>query len=119
MATIRREDSFTASETKDNLISGSKFEFPETNVVVRIFAVCDNTEFTAGARLEMDATAGNVIAADAVSVSVFTDDLGPNRNEHLITRFVARAGQRIQIKARETAGFVQNLRTLIDIDEIV
>ncbi|GAI95597.1 unnamed protein product [marine sediment metagenome] len=115
MATLRLANTVVASTTEDNIIAGSKFEFPERNVVVRVYAVAD---LTGANETVMDCTFGNVIAADSVVLPKFTDSLGPNRNEHMITRFVARAGQRIQIKLRETLGVNSLIRTLIDIDEI-
>ena len=115
MATIRKSWAGTASTTLENLIAGSKFEFPERNYAVRIFAVIDAT----GVNQElMDVTAGTQIIADAVELPKYTDGQGPNRNEHLITRFTARAGRRIQIKLRETVGLAAPTRVLIDIDEI-
>lgn len=119
MATLRIVTAIGASATVDNILAGSKFEFPEQAVVVRIYSVVDLTDVAAGSVVQMDATKGNVLCGDDVNVGAFTDNLGPNRNEHLITRFVAAPGQRIQIKLRETGANAADVRTLIDFDEIV
>jgi hypothetical protein len=118
MATITDVQQVGASATVENIIAGSKYEFPEVAVVVTIWGVVDLTDYAAGARVLMDATAGNSINADGAVYFAHTDNLGPLKSEHLMTRFVARAGQRIQLRVRETSGNAADIRTIIEINEI-
>lgn len=119
MATITDVREVGASATVENLIAGSKYEFPEVPVMVTVWGVVDLTDFLAGGRVLMDATAGNSINADGAVYFAHVDGLGPLGADHKMTQFVARAGQRIQLRVRETAGTASDIRTKIEINELV
>jgi len=119
MATITDARTMTASTTVENIIAGSKYEFPEVPVMVSVWGCADVTEYTLGGRVLLDATAGNSINADGALYFAHTDELGPLKSEHKITSFVARAGQRIQLRLRETGAQNTPVRTIIEINELV
>ena len=119
MATITDVREVGASATVENIIAGSKYEFPEVPVMVTVWGVCDLTDYAAGGRVLLDATAGNSINADGAVYFAHTDNLGPLKSEHKLTSFVARAGQRIQLRQRETSGNATDVRTIVEINELV
>lgn len=114
MSTVRLDWAGTLSTTNTNLLAGSKFEFLSRPSVVRVYAVADDSTGS----VEMDFTLGNVVVGDDLVLPLFTANQGPLRSEHLLTRAVGRAGDRIQIRLREVAGTTSPTRVLVDIDEI-
>lgn len=118
MATITDAQQIGASATITNLLEGSKFEFPEVPVMVTVWGVCDLTDYAAGSRVLLDATAGNQINADGSLYWAHTDNLGPLKSDHKLTQFVARAGQRIQLRLRETGANAADIRTIVEINEL-
>lgn len=114
MSNVRLDWAGTASTTNTNLLTGSKFEFLSRPSVVKVYACGD----TATGSVEMDFTLGNVVVGDDLVVPLRVATLGPLRSEDLLTRAIGRAGDRIQIRLRETAGTTTPTRVLVDIDEV-
>ena len=104
----------TASSTINNLVAGEKFEFLSRNSVIKVYACAD----TATGAVEADFSLGNVIVGDNLVIPLHTATLGPERDKHLLARAIGRAGDRIQLRMRETGAVNTPTRVLIEIDEI-
>lgn len=96
-------------------MAGSKFEFLTRPSVVSLFAAADIAGGAQGVGL-LDLTLGNVVAGDDLRIPI-TQVLGagPERNQHLVTNAVGAAGDRIQLRVRETGG-AQTLTTRLQVD---
>ena len=105
----------TAGTTNNNLASGEKFEFLSRPSVVKLYLACD----ASAGSVTADFSLGNVVVGDNLVPRYVTAGSGPNRNEHLLLRAVGRAGDRIQLRLRETGGATATpTRAMIEIDEI-
>jgi len=97
-----------------NLMTGSKFEFLPRNSVVRIYAAQD----TGTGNVDIDYTLGNVVVGDSLAPNIVAAGTGPDRNTDLLATGVGAAGDRIQLRAQETAGTNTPIRVLVEINEI-
>mgnify|MGYP000713027902 CR=1 FL=1 len=107
---IKKTQAFTASQTVENIISGSKFEFLPRNAVVKLYA-----SQTVAGEVELDFTLGNVVVGDDLDPNLETAVGAVNRNTDLIASGVGAAGDRIQIRGRETSGTTANCNIIVEI----
>lgn len=115
MSLMRLDWAGAMGTTINNLVAGEKFEFLSRNAVVKLYAAAD----TATGSVECDFSLGNVIVGDNLVVPLHTATLGPERDKHLLARAIGRAGDRIQVRLRETGGAANTpTRILVEIDEI-
>lgn len=114
MPIFKYVDTIATSAVVTNLMQGSKFEFLPRNSVVRVYAAQDN------ANVDLDFTLGNVVVGDGLAPNVTAaPGLGPDRNTDLLATGVGAAGDRIQIRAQETAGGAGTpIRVLVEINEL-
>lgn len=99
-----------------NLLTGRKQEFLSRPAVVTVFQAQDPAVGIG----ETDLTLGNVVVGEDLvpNVSLGAGE-GPLVNSDMISRGVGAAGDRIQIRVRETGGALAAVvRTLVTIDDI-
>lgn len=115
MAIFRRTLSIAAGATEVNLLAGSKFEFLSRPSAVTIWA----TQDTAIDDIEIDLTLGNVVVAEDINPNVATVAGVINRNTDGVGSGVGDAGDRIQLRARNTDGAAARVvNALVEISEI-
>jgi len=117
MPVFKFAERLAANAVNNNIMAGSKFEFLPRNGVVRVYAVQDPP---AGVEnINIDFTLGNVVIGDDLPCNfTATEAVGPDRNTDLLATGVAAAGDRIQIRAQETGGLLQDYRVLVEINEL-
>lgn len=104
-----------AGATNVNLLTGRKQEFLSRPAVVTVYQVQD-TGVGVGAT---DLTLGNVVVGEDLVPNDSAVGFGPRTNEDMISRGVGAAGDRIQIRVRETGGIaILTVRTLVTIDDL-
>ena len=87
-----------AGTTNENILTGTKWEFPARPTAVRVWAAA-----TPGANNtnEVDCAASNVIAGENLAIAnAIAADAMPQKNTDGLIDFMAMPGQRIQIRAR-------------------
>lgn len=120
---IKLTNTILAGTTNVNLLTGRKQEFLSRPAVVTVYQSQDSVS---GSVITTDLTLGNVVVGEdlvcnsnpAASAGVGT---GPRTNEDMVARGVGAAGDRIQIRVRETIGGAGDdgiIRTLVTIDDI-
>ena len=102
-----------ANTTTENVLAGTKWEFPSRPTFVQIFGADD----TATGAVEIDFSVANVIVGENVNLQTRAAGTGPLRNEDLIVAGMAMPGDRIQIRTKETGGVNTPFRLLIDFTE--
>jgi len=115
---IKLRNVILSGTTNVNLLTGRKQEFLSRPAVVTIYQVQD---IVAASALETDLSLGNVIVGEDLVPNIPGAGFGPRTNEDMIARGVGAAGDRIQIRVRETNGGVGDdgvVRTLVTIDDI-
>lgn len=114
MPIFQFNESLAAGATNVNIMTGSKFEFLPRNSVVRIYAAQDLADLG-----EMDISLGNVVIGEDLAMNQKTAGLGPDRNQDLLAQAAGMAGDRIQIRVRETGGAAATVyRVLVEIVEL-
>jgi len=111
---FKNVQSVLANAVVTNIMAGSKFEFLPRNSVIRIYAAQD----TGTGNVDLDFTLGNVVVGDSLAPNVTLAGTGPDRNTDLLATGVGAAGDRIQIRAQETAGVPTPMRVLVEINEL-
>jgi len=115
MSIMRLDWAGALGTTINNLVAGEKFEFLSRPAVVKFYLCTD----TGTGVVEADITLGNVVVGDNLISPLHTATLGPERDKHLLARAIGRAGDRIQVRLRETGGSANSpTRLLVEIDEI-
>lgn len=114
MAIFKSRTSVAAGATETNILAGSKFEFLGRPSAVSLWAVQD----TAADDIELDFTLGNVVVAEDIPPNLDTTEL-VDRQRDLIGSGVGDAGDRIQIRARNTDGAAARaVSILLEISEL-
>lgn len=116
MPDIREATTVAAGATVTNLLAGNTFEFVGlTPMLFQLFAVQDGV---LAPELTLDVNFSNAIVAQALAVPLIAAaGTGPNVNEHKIAEGVAMPGDRLVIKAVNTAAVaVANLRFLVKLN---
>lgn len=114
MPVFKISDTQAALTVNNNIMAGNKFEFLPRNGVVRIYACQD----VGTGNVNIDFTLGNVVVGDDLPCTSTTIAFGPDRNTDLLATGVAMAGDRIQIRAQETANVPTPFRVLVEINDI-
>ncbi len=113
MPTIRDvRNGLAAGGVVDNILAGSKFEFPRVPTAVIVYAVEDGAAVNGAVHLTM--TLGNAVDIDDISLPTAAVGDGPNINQHKIGAALADAGDRIQIRLQNTGAGAVNVRTLVE-----
>lgn len=102
-----------ANTTNENVLAGTKWEFPSRPTFVEIFGADDAL---AGA-VQIDFSVANVIVGENVDLQTRGAGEGPLRNEDLVASGMAMPGDRIQIRTKEVAGVNTPYRLLINFTE--
>ncbi len=114
MPTIRDvRNALAAGAVVDNILAGSKFEFPRVHTSVTVYAVEDGAAVNGAVHMTM--TFGNAIDIDDASIPTEAAGLGPNTNQHKMGAGLADPGDRIQIRLQNTGAGAVNVRTLIEL----
>jgi len=113
MSVVRKVVTFTANETKPNLLTGLVEEFLSRPSAIRLYATqIANTEVL------VDLQIGNVSIAKDLNPGVKARGI-INRNEDLVVTAVGAPGDRIQIRAVEQAGDTGSVLTfMLEIAEL-
>ena len=86
-----------AGTTNENILTGTKWEFPSRPTAVRVWAAADPAANTN----QIDCAASNVIAGENLNAgNAIATDAMPQKNTDGLIDFMAMPGQRIQIRAR-------------------
>ena len=108
--------SVAAGAVVENILAGTKWEFPSRPTAVRIFARAAST--TGNGTAQYDLTVANVVVGENLDPNDSDPIAGPVRPDDLLVEGAAMPGQRIQIRIRETGGSnAVNVRTLIEFVE--
>ena len=103
-----------AGTTNENILTGTKWEFPARPTAVRIWAAADPAANT----VEVDCAASNVIAGENLAVgNAIAGGAMPQKNTDGLIDFMAMPGQRIQIRVRNPAGAASTSTYLIEFIE--
>jgi len=116
MAIFKRQVTMAAGGVEVNALAGSKFEFLSRPSVVTVWA----TQSIAGDDLEIDLTLGNVVVAEDINPNFDSVDiLMVDRSRDLIGSGVGDAGDRIQLRIRNTDAVATPVCTvLVEISEL-
>lgn len=101
---IQREDSVAANSTIENVLQGSAFEFPRTNVLVSLGSVASATG------LFITIQAGGEIVLEESSPAISTDY--PLIPDEFYYNFAAVAGDRLVVRVRNSTAGALTLRTV-------
>ena len=114
MSIFRVQTSIATGAVNTNLLNGSKFEFLARPAVITLYASNDDVN-----RIELDWTLGNAVVAEDVNPNLAAAVGQILRNTDLIGSGVGDAGDRIQIRARNTDGAAAHIvNILMDINEV-
>ncbi len=114
MPVFQFNESLAAGTTNNNIMAGSKFEFLPRDSVIRFYAAQDT-----GDLCQADISLGNVVVGEDLRPFAVTAAEGPDRDKHLLAQAVGAAGDRIQIRTRETGGAAAAVyRFLVDIVDL-
>ncbi len=114
MSLFRENVTVPVGGTVVNIMAGSKFEFLSRPSAVRIFAVQDLTDLAL-----LDFSLGNVVVGEDLPLSEVAAGTGPSMSDDKLIAGVGAAGDRIQIRLRETGGVVvANTRIAVEIAEL-
>ncbi len=114
MGVFRTSEVVPLSATVANLMTGDKFEFLERPAVVKVYAVQD----TATGIVQIDFTLGRRVQGDSLPLSIVAAGTGPNRDSDLLASGVGQAGERIQLRARETAAVATPIRVYVEVIDL-
>lgn len=113
---VKISTQLAAAGANVNLLQGRKEEFLSRPAVVTLYQVQDQT---AASLSETTLTLGNVVVGEDMVPNIPGALLGPRTNEDMVAQGVGQAGDRIQIRARETTGLginvIRSLVTIVDI----
>lgn len=114
MSQVKNRTSVAAGAVEANILAGSKFEFLSRPAVISVWAVQE----TAVDDIELSLTLGNtVVFEDALPNFVGSGIV--SRLQDLMGSGLGEAGDRIQLRARNTDGAAARVvDTLVDIAEI-
>lgn len=115
MGVFRTNQTIVANTTVANLMTGDKFEFLGRPAVVKVYAAQD---VTVGGLVEIDFTMGTRVIGDSLPATIVLAGVGPNRDSDLLASGVGAAGERIQLRARETAGVAVPIRVFVEVIDI-
>jgi len=118
MPDIRTQTSIAAGATVTNLLAGNTFEFVgRAPQLFQLFAIQDGV---LAAELALDVNFSNAIVAQALLVPLATAvGIGPNTNEHKVAEGVAMPGDRLVIKAvNSAAAATALLRILVKLNNV-
>jgi len=122
---LKLTNTVLAGTTITNLLADTKFDYLPRAAVVTIYAVQDLIAAPPSS-IELDFTLGTTVIGDdlipnANPVGGAGVGTGPKTNEDILAKGVGEAGDRIQLRARETTGGVAAdgiLRTQIVIEDL-
>jgi len=115
VSVIRQDLQVPIGGTFENILAGSKFEFLSRPSAVRVFAAQD-----VGDLAQLDLTLGNVVVGENLPLNQRVAGEGPSRTDDMLVSAVGAAGDRIQIRLRETGGAaVAETRVLVEINELM
>ena len=89
-----------ANTTVENVLAGTKWEFPARPTAVQIFGAKD----TATGTVLVDLSVGNVVAGENLDINTQAAGVGPLNDTDELISAVAMPGDRIQVRLRETGG---------------
>jgi len=115
---LKLANTVNSGTTITNLLADTKFDYLPRAAVVTIYSVQDIVLLS---NIELDFTLGTTVIGDDMVPNVPATGTGPRTNEDIIARGVGEAGDRIQIRARETTGITNAnglLRTQIVIEDL-
>jgi len=115
MGMFRTNQAIAANGTVANLMTGDKFEFLPRGAVVKVYAAQD---VIVGGLVQIDFTLGIRVQGDNLPLTITAAGVGPNRDSDLLASGVGMAGERIQLRARETAGAIVPIRVFVEIIDV-
>jgi len=114
LGVFRTSVSVGVSATIANLMTGDKFEFLPRGAVVKVYAVED----TGTGLVQLDFTLGTRVIGDSLPLSNALVGFGPDRNTDLLASGIGQAGERIQLRARNTTVTATPIRVLVEVIDI-
>ncbi len=98
---IKNAVTVLSGTTNNNIIAGEVFEFLSRPAAVRLLV---SQEIVVGSNLEVDFNLGNVIGAIGMRPNVAVAAGVVDRDRDQVPAAVGQAGDRIQVRVRETTG---------------
>lgn len=114
MSVSRFNTTVAIGATVENIMAGSKFEFLSRPSAVRIFAAQDAADLA-----QLDFTLGNVVVGENLPLTEVAAGTGPSMIDDKLVAGVGAAGDRIQIRLRETGAAATAItRVVVEIAEL-
>jgi hypothetical protein len=107
---IQKLENVAAGATNDNILAGSAFEFPRTNVVASMGIVAADVDVFATVQ------AGGEIVLEESEIAVSTDF--PLIPDEFYYNFAALAGDRLVIRIRNANAGAQDVRAIVMLTQV-